>query len=178
MVGARANWHTDVPNFARLQYSQVYPGIDLIYYGSNNRLEYDFVVAPGADPAAIRMRFQGAGALRVTQEGDFAYEGPDGVMIQRRPVIYQEDRWPPRNRRPLRSRFARYGCVAREGIRPPRKLVIDPILSYSTYLGGSQDNQITSVQLSLEGPALYGGLYAEPRTSPPLTAPTITTPPG
>jgi hypothetical protein len=91
LLGSRSNWHTDIANFARLRYSQVYPGIDLIYYGSDNRLEYDFVLAPDADPGAIRMRFQGDGKLRVTPEGDLSYEGPDGVMVQQRPVIYQED---------------------------------------------------------------------------------------
>ncbi len=152
MVGARANWHTEVPSFARLQYGQVYPGIDLIYYGSNNRLEYDFVVAPGADPSAIRMRFQGAGALRVTKEGDLAYEGPDGVMIQRRPVIYQEDRL---GRHEIAGRYVLVSrdtvAVRVKGYDHTRKLVIDPILSYATYLGGTQDDQITSVQLSSKG---------------------------
>ncbi len=152
LLGARANWHTDVPNFTRLQYSKVYPGIDLIYYGANNRLEYDFVLAPGADPAQIRMRFQGAGKLRVTPEGDLAYEGPDGVMVQKRPVIYQED---GAGRHEIAGR---YTLVSRDTVAlrvnrydRRRKLVIDPILSYSTYLGGSQNDQITSVQLGPKG---------------------------
>jgi Beta-propeller repeat len=152
MVGPRANWHTDVANFAGVQYRQVYPGIDLIYYGSGNRLEYDFVLAPGADPAAIRMRFQGAGKLRVTPEGDLAYEGPDGVMVQRRPVIYQED---GAGRHEIAGRYvlASRDTVALRvnGYDRRRKLVIDPILSYSTYLGGTENDQITSVQLGPKG---------------------------
>jgi hypothetical protein len=152
MVGARANWHTDVPNFARLQYSQVYPGVDLVYYGSNNRLEYDFVLAPNADPSAIRMRFEGAGNLRITADGDVAYESPDGLMLQRRPVIYQET---GSGRHEIQGR---YRMVSRDtvtlnidGYDRSRKLVVDPILSYSTYLGGTQNDQITSVQLSSKG---------------------------
>lgn len=152
LVGSRDNWHTDVANFAQLQYSQVYPGVDLIYYGSNNRLEYDFVLAPGADPGAIRMRFHGAGTLRVTREGDLEYKGADGVMVQQRPVIYQED---AAGRRQIAGR---YKLVSRDtvalrvaGYDRRHKLVIDPILSYSTYLGGSQNDVINSVQLGPKG---------------------------
>ena len=152
MIGARSNWHTDIANFARLQYTQVYPGIDLIYYGSNNRLEYDFVLAPGADPAAIRMRFQGSGELRITPEGDLAYEGPDGVMVQHRPVIYQED---AAGRHEIAGRYA---LISRDtvalrvsGYDRSRKLVVDPILSYSTYLGGSLNDAINAVQLGPKG---------------------------
>ena len=152
LIGARANWHTDVANFGRLEYRQVYPGIDLIYYGSNNRLEYDFVVAPGADAAAIRLRFSGAGKLRVTPEGDLAYDGPDGVMIQHRPVVYQED---ADGRHEIAGRYllVSHDTVALRVAKydRTRKLVIDPILSYSTYLGGSEDDQITGVQLGPKG---------------------------
>jgi Beta-propeller repeat len=151
-VGPRNAWHTDIANFARLQYSQVYPGIDLIYYGANNRLEYDFVLAPGADPAAIRMRFEGAGKLRVTPEGDLAYEGPDGVMLQHRPVIYQEG---AAGRHEIAGRYAIVSrdtvAVRVNGYDRRRKLVIDPVLSYSTYLGGSQDDQVSGVQLGPKG---------------------------
>src|SRR5580704_1766820 len=90
MIGARANWHTEVPNYGRVEYRQAYPGVDVIYYGSHNQLEYDFVLAPGADPGAIRMRFSGAGRLRVTREGDLVLETPSGRITQKRPLIYQE----------------------------------------------------------------------------------------
>lgn len=152
MLGARANWHTDVANFGRIEYHQVYPGIDLVYYGSGKQLEYDFVLAPGADPAAIRMRFQGAGHPRVTRQGDLVYEGPDGVMMQHRPAIYQED---SAGRHTITGRYV---MVSRDtvalrvnGYDRRRGLIIDPILSYATYLGGSQDDQITSVQLGPKG---------------------------
>jgi hypothetical protein len=152
MIGARANWHTGVDNFGRVEYRQVYPGIDLIYYGSNNRLEYDFVLAPGANPAAIRMRFRGAGKLRVTQEGDLVYEAPDGAVVQHRPVIYQEDAG---GRHAIEGRYtlvSRDTVALRVGIYDGgRQLTIDPILSYSTYLGGTEDDQITGVQLGPTG---------------------------
>jgi len=152
LVGSRDNWHTDVANYARLQYSQVYPGVDLIYYGSNNHLEYDFVLAPGANPQAIRMRFHGEGTLRVTPQGGLEYEGPDGAMVQQRPVIYQEDS-AGRHEIAGRYKFVSRDTVALRVDRYDRrrKLVIDPILSYSTYLGGSQNDVVNSVQLGPKG---------------------------
>jgi Beta-propeller repeat len=168
LVGSRDNWHTDVPNFAQLQHSQVYPGIDLIYYGSNNRLEYDFVVAPGADPGAIRMRFQGAGALRVTPAGDLEYEGPDGDMVQHRPLIYQED---GAGRHEIAGRYALVSgdtvALRVDGYDRRRKLVIDPILSYSTYLGGSENDAINAVQLGPKG-LLYMCGYTQTQDIPAI----------
>jgi hypothetical protein len=152
MIGARANWHTDVPNYARVAYRQAYPGVDVIYYGSHNQLEYDFVLAPGADPGAIRMRFGGAGRLSVTREGDLVLESPSGRMTQKRPLIYQES---------AGGRHAiggRYVLLARDtvglkvdGYDKRRKLVIDPILAYSTYLGGTGQDQINAVHLASNG---------------------------
>ncbi len=158
MVGARSKWHTDVPNYARLRYDQVYPGVDLIYYGANNRLEYDFVLAPGADPSAIRMRFQGAGRLRVTRDGDLAYEGPDGVMTQRRPVVYQEDAG---GRHEIAGSYVMLGRdtvgLRVKGYDRRRQLVIDPILAYSTYLGGTLTDSINAVQLGPNGRLYMAG---------------------
>jgi hypothetical protein len=153
MIGARANWHTDVPNYARVEYRQAYPGVDVIYYGtSHGQLEYDFVLAPGADPGAIRMRFSGAGRLRVTREGDLVMESPSGRMTQKRPLIYQESAG---GRREIGGRYV---LVARDtvglkvdGYDRRRKLVIDPVLAYSTYLGGTLQDQINAVQLAPNG---------------------------
>jgi hypothetical protein len=69
----RSQWVTGIPNFARVRAAGVYPGIDLIYYGNQSSLEYDFVVSPGADPRAIRMRFKGATSLRTDRRGIFCY---------------------------------------------------------------------------------------------------------
>jgi hypothetical protein len=152
MIGARANWHTEVPNFARVAYRQAYPGIDVIYYGIHDQLEYDFVLAPGADPGAIRMRFSGAGRLRVTRDGDLVMESPSGRLTQKRPLIYQESAGGPR------AIGGRYVLLAGntvglkvDGYDKRRKLVIDPILAYSTYLGGTGLDQITAVQLVPNG---------------------------
>jgi hypothetical protein len=152
MIGARANWHTDVPNYARVAYRQAYPGVDVIYYGTHSQLEYDFVLAPGADPGAIRMRFSGAGRLRVTREGDLVLESPSGRMTQKRPFIYQET---AAGRREIGGRYI---LLARDtvglkvdGYDRRRKLVIDPVLAYSTYLGGTEQDQVNAVQLAANG---------------------------
>ena len=62
-LGSREHWHTGIPNYSRVRYRAVYPGIDVVYYGNPSRLEYDFVLQPGADPRAIRLKFRGAGHL-------------------------------------------------------------------------------------------------------------------
>ncbi|MGH9665494.1 MAG: hypothetical protein ACRD9L_13805, partial [Bryobacteraceae bacterium] len=68
--GARKNWRTGVPSFGRLLRKNVYPGIDVVYYGNGSHLEYDFVVHPGADPAQIRLQFRGAQRIRTGAGGD------------------------------------------------------------------------------------------------------------
>ena len=90
-----AKWRTNVPTYAKVRYENVYPGIDLVYYGNQRQLEYDFVVAPGADPRAIRLAFQsrdreGAGALRIDGQGDLVLEAEGSELRLHRPVIYQE----------------------------------------------------------------------------------------
>ncbi len=153
-IGARQDWHTGIANYARVRYRGVYPGVDVIYYGNANRLEYDFVLEPGADPRAIRLEFHGADRLRITAGGDLAVETAAGTMIQQSPAIYQDD--PASGARQAVS--GRYVLLAGNtvGVRldrydRKRKLVIDPIIVYSTYLGGTGSEQINAVQLSSSG---------------------------
>ena len=90
-VGAdRSQWRTGVTQYGRVQYSDVYPGIDLIYYGSADRLEYDLVLRPGVDPGKIRMKFRGAARLALTAAGDLQLAAGDAQLLQKKPVIYQE----------------------------------------------------------------------------------------
>ena len=85
-----SQWHTSVPNYGGVKYQGVYPGIDLVYYGNQRQLEYDFVVSPGADPRRIRLGFQGADKLEVDAQGDLVLHTATGVIRQRKPVVYQE----------------------------------------------------------------------------------------
>ena len=87
-----AGWHSNVPNFGRVRYTGIYPGIDLTYYGNQSRLEYDFVVAPGANPDAIRLAFKGMDHLRLEQDGRLAIETAGGVLHMERPVVYSAER--------------------------------------------------------------------------------------
>ena len=159
-VGSREHCHTAIPNYSRVRYRAVYPGIDVVYYGNPSRLEYDFVLQPGADPRAIRLKFHGAGHLRITPEGDLAFESAGTRMVQEKPVIYQED-GPAATRREVQGRYV---LLARNlvGIRlehydRAQPLVIDPTLVYSTYMGGSRSDQITAAQLDSLGHLYVAG---------------------
>jgi hypothetical protein len=83
-------WRTNVPHYAKVHYEAVYPGIDLVYYGNQRRLEYDFVVAPGADPKAIRLAFKRADKLRLDHDGNLVLETTGGKVVQQVPQVYQE----------------------------------------------------------------------------------------
>src|SRR5438552_4194355 len=86
----RAGWHTDIPTFAQVRYTGVYPGIDLVYYGQQRQLEYDFRLAAGADASKIRIAFDGAENLSLDTEGNLVLKTSGGEIIQHAPVIYQE----------------------------------------------------------------------------------------
>jgi hypothetical protein len=141
-VGSRDRWRSNVPSFARVRYGSVYPGVDLIYYGNQSQLEYDFVLAPGADPRSIRMRFAGADRVRLSATGDLLVDD----MVQKRPVVYQEN--------PRREIAGRYILLGKntvgfrvEAYDRSRQLVIDPVLSYLTYMGGTGTDRINAAKL-------------------------------
>ncbi|HEX8191233.1 MAG TPA: SBBP repeat-containing protein, partial [Pyrinomonadaceae bacterium] len=123
--------------YARVRYHSVYEGVDMVYYGDGRRLEYDFVVAPGAEARAVALDFRGAERLEIDAAGDLVLHTPAGVLRQHRPFAYQQD---GDERRAVESRYVMRGR-ARVGFEVgaydrSKPLVIDPVLSYSTYLGG------------------------------------------
>src|SRR5438876_7190200 len=133
-----AKWRTNVPTYAAVRYEGLYPGIDLVYYGNNRELEYDLVVAPGADPSQISLRFKGADKLEIDANGDLVLHTAVGAIHQRRPIVYQQTNG-------IRSEVAGayvlrgghdigFQVAAFDGSRP---LIIDPVLACSTLLGGS-----------------------------------------
>ena len=134
----RDNWHTNVPHYAKLQYRNVYPGIDMVFYGNGNQLEYDFVVAPGANISHIMQQFVGADRLTIDVDGDLLVEVADHKVIFEKPLIYQEIDGERRtingqfvvgDNHTLKFQVATYDVDI--------ALVIDPQLVFSTYLGGS-----------------------------------------
>src|SRR5260221_4810903 len=135
----RSKWRTNVPTYAKVQYREVYPGIDLVYYGNQRQLEYDFVLAPGADPNKIVLGFKGADKLEIDAEGSLVLHASGGDIRQHKPVIYQDI---DGVRRDIAGGYVRkdakrvgFQVAAYDASRP---LIIDPVLlSYSTYLGGN-----------------------------------------
>jgi hypothetical protein len=150
-------WRTNVPNYARVEYANVYPGVDLVYYGNQRQLEYDFVVQPGADPRRIRLAVQSQSAksssqsaLRIDLNGDLVADVGDGEVRFHKPVVYQPGMGDgalskdagqgARSRHFVQAKYLLNGMrvtfeVANYDKTKP--LVIDPALAYSSYLGGS-----------------------------------------
>src|SRR4029077_5088043 len=96
-------WRTNVPSYARVKYAEIYPGVDLVFYGNQRRLEYDFVVAPGADPTAINLSLEGARNLRLSSQGDLLVSISGGEVAFQKPVVYQESHG---QRREIESAYA------------------------------------------------------------------------
>jgi len=143
-----AKWNTNVEQFARVEYHDVYPGVDLAYYGKGPgqeaRLEHDFIVRPGSDPARIKLGFEGVEGMELNASGDLVLKlAEGGELLQHAPVIYQEY---DGTRKTIEGGYV---LLASGPSEPPRlgfqvaeydrarTLYIDPVLSYSTYLGGS-----------------------------------------
>ena len=83
-------WRTGIATYGKVHYSDVYPGIDVVYYGNQGQLEHDFIVAPGADPASIRLVFDGAKDLSLDPVGSLTVDTGEGKVSWRKPVVYQE----------------------------------------------------------------------------------------
>lgn len=133
----RAAWRTGIPTFGEVSYRGMYPGVDLVYHGSQGQLEYDFVVAPGADPRVISLGFEGADRLALDDAGDLVISTPAGELRQARPVLYQTV---DGKRRAVKGGFVLDGervGFAVGAFDHSRPLVIDPVLTYSTFLGGN-----------------------------------------
>jgi hypothetical protein len=151
-------WRTRLPTYGAVLYRNVFPGVDLKFYGSGRHLEYDLIVHPGADPARIRFRFAGVRSLEISREGDLSLLLPGGErLVQKKPLIYQETA----AGRVLRAGKFRlnqdgYGfeLAAYDRGSP---LIIDPVLQFSTYLGGSGDDRANALAVDGEGCVYVAG---------------------
>src|SRR4029077_5804641 len=146
-----SKWHRDIPRFTRVQYEAVYPGVNLVYYGDQGQLEYDFRVAPAADPNQIALSFKGASVhIESGDSGDLVLSTANGGEVRlHAPRIYQQDE---NVRKPVGGSFRQ---IAENKIGftvadydHNRELVIDPVLTYSTYLGGSGTEGLVKVAVN------------------------------
>jgi uncharacterized repeat protein (TIGR01451 family) len=154
----RANWRGGIPSFRRAIYRGIYSGIDLTYYGNDKGIEYDFTVAPGYSPSIIKLSLSGGGPVRLTDSGDLQFENDGGDIALPKPVCYQKS---GNNRQHVDGHYvlAQDGQVGFQvgGYDMTRALVIDPVVDYSTYLGGEQSAQGNGIAVDSDGNAYVVG---------------------
>jgi uncharacterized protein (TIGR03437 family) len=172
-----SKWRTNVPTYAKVEYRNVYPGISLVHYGNQRQLEYDFVVSPGADPGAIEFEAEGAERIEIDDAGDLVMHVPGGQVRQHKPIVYQQIAG---HRRDIPGRFVLRDSASRDLSRRSRDphshrvgfeigsydssqpLVVDPVLVYSTYLGGSACANCCAVGIAVDS---YGNAYVTGQTT-------------
>lgn len=175
--GDRSKWQTGVESYAKVRYSSVYPGIDMVYYGKQGHVEHDFIVAPGANPGRILVGFEGAKALRLDPKGNLILSVEGGEVTYKAPTLYQMR---GSERAPVRGRFVLAGknqvrFEVGDYIRS-KALVIDPEVTYSTFLGGSVDDAITGIAVDTLNQAYVTGWARSASTLAGFAAPTKTFP--
>jgi hypothetical protein len=151
-------WRTKIPTYKRIRYKNIYPGIDLLYYGNQSRVEHDFIVAPGADPIKIELGVEGVDSLNINSNGDLILtKGKDAICF-RAPKAYQESNgvrtsvtagYVISNATHISFSISQYNRTL--------PLIIDPVLVYSTFLGGSMDDAAVAVQVDSSGNAYVAG---------------------
>ncbi|WP_413935427.1 SBBP repeat-containing protein [Nitrospira sp. BLG_1] len=186
-----AKWRTNIPTYAKVQYQEVYPGIDLAYYGNQGTVEYDFIVAPGADPDQIKLAFEGASDIQVADSGDLLLATAVGEVRVQKPLVYQLD--PDGHKTLVAGHYlveqkaahlrsssnpsvlsTRYSALPHIGIQlaaydRTKPLVIDPVVLYSTYLGGSDNDGGAGIAVDGSGQAYVTGV-TQSRDFPTLQA--------
>lgn len=165
-------WKTGVRSFGEVEYRDVYPGVNVVYYGNHDELEFDFVVSPGASYRDIRIAFDGASDVAIDAKGDLVITTVAGKLLQHAPVIYQEESG---RRREIAGGYVRRGRGVigfRVGAYDTRlPLVIDPVLTYSSYVGGAREERAAGVAVDAQGNMYIAGLTGA--ADFPVTAPTV-----
>ncbi|MDD3732021.1 MAG: SBBP repeat-containing protein, partial [candidate division Zixibacteria bacterium] len=154
------NWLTDVPSYQALIYKDIYPGIDLKYYGHKDCLEYDFMIAPGADLSQISLSYEGAVSMTVNENGELLVETGWSRIVEHKPKIYQiyrGQRITLDGQYVLRSANS-FGFSISNDYDPRLPLVIDPVLTFNTYLGGGALEESFGITVNSENCALITGV--------------------
>lgn len=161
-----SRWRTNIPTFAKVKLQSVYPGIDLVYYGNQRQLEYDFVVAPGASPDAIRLRFEGQARLGIAESGELVVDAAEGAIRFHKPVVYQEADESTLDRETIDGRYIFLAAdevgFQVDGYDRSKPLIIDPVLSFSTYLAGSATETAGGIAVDSAGNAYVTGTTSSP----------------
>lgn len=164
LIGSgRQSWVTGVRGYGEIEYRGVYRGVDVVYYGNQRKLEFDFIVAPGGSADAIALAFDGAKSVSVNSTGEVVIATDGGDLVQHRPTIYQDDRGV---RRAIRGSYIvrRDGKIGFRIGKYDRRLplVIDPVLSYATYLGGGNTERGYALAVDPAGHIFVAGVTVSP----------------
>jgi hypothetical protein len=165
-----SKWKTDISTYRKVNYNGIYPGIDLVFYGTNHKLEYDFVVKPGADPREIRLALNGMDSVNIDKNGALVLSSGADAIIFKIPLIYQAGEYG--NKQIAGSYLLEHTTVqgrtkttvsfefgAYDRSKP---LIIDPVLDYSTYLGGIDGDWASGVAVNAAGEAYVVGTISSP----------------
>ncbi|MCI0392718.1 MAG: SBBP repeat-containing protein [Acidobacteria bacterium] len=156
-------WRTNIANYARVEYEEVYPGIDLIWRGNQKQLEHDFIVAPGANPRRIRLTFAGAQTIRIDERGELVLQTAAGEMRLLKSYAWQDMNG---ERRAVACEYSINGKhqigLSLGAYDRSRELVIDPVLLYSSYIGGAALDQAFGVAVDKDSNAYIVGQTSSP----------------
>ena len=141
-----AKWRTGVQNYGAIQYQSVCPGVDLLFYGNQRELEYDVILQPGADASKLRFNLHGFKRIHLNKTGDLILSTPSGDLIERKPIVYEESQG---HHRPIEARYILYSATQFGFALGPHsktsRVVIDPVLTYSTFLGGTGNEGVGAI---------------------------------
>lgn len=154
-----AKWRTNVPTYAKVTYPSVLDGVDLVYHGEGGALEYDFVVAPGAEVDRVAMTVEGANRMSITEKGELRIQTATGDVVQPPPVVYQRD-----GSGAKRTIASSYRIVGERSVGfmvsaydRTKALVIDPVLAFATYVGGADYDVLNAVAADANGNTYVSG---------------------
>jgi hypothetical protein len=151
-----AKWRSSIATFAKVRVAEIYPGIGVAYYGNQRQLEYDFTVAPGADPDSIAIHFDGADKISINPNGELILKLGRDEIVQPKPVIYQSIRGARQEisggYKILDAHTVAFAVGKYDGALP---LVIDPVLAYATYFGGASSETAWAVAVNPNDGSIY-----------------------